>query len=570
MFLLTNWFTSNGLTYDSPINPNAKTTVIHDDSEDEVDEARKEVEPSSFKQTKSDPPPLKAYKLKIPYPQRLHKEKMEECYAKFIYLIKEVRINVPLIDVLAGMPNYEKFLKDLMSNKSKLEQIYAAFLNEDCSTIVKNKLPPKLELNLGVGDDRITFLVDKAMRHSYSNDDTWFHVDVIDEVTEEELDALLDESKPFSTTSEKISKSSLNHEFKEFMTIEIEEIPEQEEEKHKESFAWKTSDILGIIPSFCKHKINFKDDAKPVIQRQRRLNLNMKEFVKKEIIKLLDAGIIYPIEDSPWVSPVHYVPKKRGMTVVTNEENELVPTRTVTGWRICIDYRKFNEATRKDHFPLPFMDQMLERLAGNKFFCFLNGFSGYFQIPIELADQEKTTFTCPYGTYAYKRHARFYRRFIKDFPKISRPMTKLLEKDEVFDFNKECIEAFELLKEKLINTPIMVSPDWSQPFKLMCEASDFAARAELRDDDIDDNVPDKTLMNISLTKEDKIPWFADFANYLVGNILRKGAETRKILDECHHGPTGGHYGPSTIAKKVFDAGFYWPTIFKDDTNYSKM
>ncbi|GJY41480.1 hypothetical protein Tco_0428750 [Tanacetum coccineum] len=101
--------------------------------------------------------------------------------------------------------------------------------------------------------------------------------------------------------------------------------------KHKEAFAWKTSDIPGISPSFCKHKINFEDDAKPVIQRQRRLNPNMKEAIKKEIIKLLDAGIIYPIVDSPWVSPIHCVPKKGGMTVVTNEENELVPTRTVTG-----------------------------------------------------------------------------------------------------------------------------------------------------------------------------------------------------------------------------------------------
>ncbi|GKD74065.1 reverse transcriptase domain-containing protein [Tanacetum coccineum] len=129
----------------------------------------------------------------------------------------------------------------------------------------------------------------------------------------------------------------------------------------------------------------------------------MKEVVKKDIIKLLDSGFIYAIEDSPWVSPVHYVPKKGGMTVVTNEDNELIPTRTVTGWRVCIDYRKLNEATRKDHFPLPFMDQMLEILAGNKFFYFLNRFSGYFQIPIEPGNQEKTTFTCPYGAYAYKR-----------------------------------------------------------------------------------------------------------------------------------------------------------------------
>nr|GFA76547.1 reverse transcriptase domain-containing protein [Tanacetum cinerariifolium] len=104
-----------------------------------------------------------------------------------------------------------------------------------------------------------------------------------------------------------------------------------------------------------------------------------------------------------WVSPIHCVPKKGGMTVIKNDENELVPTRLVTGWRVCIDYRKLNEATRKDHFLLPFMDQMLERLAGNEYYCFLDGFSGYFQIPIDPKDQEKTMFTCPYGTFAYKR-----------------------------------------------------------------------------------------------------------------------------------------------------------------------
>nr|GEV14803.1 reverse transcriptase domain-containing protein [Tanacetum cinerariifolium] len=105
----------------------------------------------------------------------------------------------------------------------------------------------------------------------------------------------------------------------------------------------------------------------------------------------------------PWVSPVHCVPKKGGFTVVKNEENELILTRLVTGWRACIDYRKLNEATRKDHFPLPFMDQMLERLAGNEYYCFHDGFSGYFQILIDPKDQEKTTFTCPYEMFAYRR-----------------------------------------------------------------------------------------------------------------------------------------------------------------------
>ncbi|GKC59618.1 reverse transcriptase domain-containing protein [Tanacetum coccineum] len=146
-----------------------------------------------------------------------------------------------------------------------------------------------------------------------------------------------------------------------------------------------------------------EDEFKPAVQHQRRVNPKIHEVIQKEVIKLLDAGLIYLISDIPWVSPVHCVPKKGGMTIVTNDDNELIPTRLVTGWCVCIDYRKLNDATRKDHFPLPFMDQMLERLAGNEFYCFLDGFSGYFQIPIDPKYQEKTTFTCPYGTFAYRR-----------------------------------------------------------------------------------------------------------------------------------------------------------------------
>ncbi|GJS74527.1 reverse transcriptase domain-containing protein [Tanacetum coccineum] len=172
---------------------------------------------------------------------------------------------------------------------------------------------------------------------------------------------------------------------------------------HKRAIAWKLSDIKGIDPEFCTHKILMEEDYEPTVQHQRRVNPKIHDVIKKEVEKLLDAGLIYPISDSPWVSPVHCVPKKGGMTVVKNDENDLIPTRLVTGWRVCIDYRKLNEATRKDHFPLPFMDQMLERLAGNQYYCFLDGFSGYFQIPIDPKDQEKTTFTCPYEMFAYRR-----------------------------------------------------------------------------------------------------------------------------------------------------------------------
>ncbi|KAM1728955.1 hypothetical protein ACFX12_019410 [Malus domestica] len=182
----------------------------------------------------------------------------------------------------------------------------------------------------------------------------------------------------------------------------------QEEEKlvrvlkeFKSALGWTLADIKGISPTTCMHHIFLEEGAKPTREAQRCLNPPMMEVVKKEIIKLLDCGVIYPISDSCWVSPIQCVPKKSGVTVVENAENELVPTRIQTGWRVCIDYRKLNATTRKDHFPLPFLDQMLERLAGHSFYCFLDGYSGYNQIVIAPDDQEKTTFTCPFGTFAY-------------------------------------------------------------------------------------------------------------------------------------------------------------------------
>nr|GEU60621.1 reverse transcriptase domain-containing protein [Tanacetum cinerariifolium] len=160
--------------------------------------------------------------------------------------------------------------------------------------------------------------------------------------------------------------------------LELKELPSHLEEalinvskSHKRAIAWKISDIKGIDPRFYTHKILMEDDYKPSVQSQRRVNPKIHYVINKEVIKLLDAGMIYPISNSPW--------------------------------RVCIDYSKLNDATRKDHFPLPFMDQMLEKLAGNELYCFLDGFLGYFQISIDPQDQEKTTFTCPYGTFAYRR-----------------------------------------------------------------------------------------------------------------------------------------------------------------------
>ncbi|KAK1431640.1 hypothetical protein QVD17_08144 [Tagetes erecta] len=595
---------------------------------------------------------------------------------------------------------------------------------------------------------------------------------------------------------------------------------------NKNAIAWRLSDIQGISPAFCTHRILMEDEYKPVVQPQRRLNPNMQEVVTKEVLKLLDAGMIYPISDSQWVSPTQVVPKKGGMTVVMNEKNELIPSRTVTGWRVCIDYRRLNDATRKDHFPLPFIDQMLERLAGQQFYCFLDGFSGYFQIPIAPEDQEKTTFTCPNGTFAYRRmpfglcnapatfqrcmvaifqdmletsmevfmddfsvygnsfdqclsnldrmlkrcvetklmlnwekchfmvsegivlghkisrkgievdrakidtisrlppptnvkairsflgHAGFYRRFIKDFSKITRPMTRLLEKDVPFVFDEECLQAFVFLKDQLVSAPILISPDWSLPFELMCDASDYAVgavlgqrrdkyfhpiyyasktlndaqenytttekellavvfafdkfrsylvlskttvftdhsalrflfqkkdakprlirwilllsefdieikdkkgaenvaadhlsrledpgREEIREEEIGDKFPHESIDFVH-AEEQGMPWFTDIANYLADGFVLKGMTTQqkkkffrdvsrfvwddpylfriggdRILRRCvtredglgilrhvHEGLTGGHHGPHVTAQKVFDSGFYWPSVVKD-------
>jgi len=173
--------------------------------------------------------------------------------------------------------------------------------------------------------------------------------------------------------------------------------------KNREAIGWTMADIKGISSSIIQHRIHLSEEAKLKRDPQRRLNPIMQEAVCTEIVKLLDNGIIYPISNSQWVNPVHAVPKKVGFTVVENDKKELVQTRLPTKIRVCIDYLKLNAATCKDHFPFPFIDQMLERLVGQEYYCFLDGYSGYNQISIAPEDQEKTTFTCPFGMFAYRR-----------------------------------------------------------------------------------------------------------------------------------------------------------------------
>nr|GEV43757.1 reverse transcriptase domain-containing protein [Tanacetum cinerariifolium] len=427
---------------------------------------------------------------------------------------------------------------------------------------------------------------------------------------------------------------------------------------------------LKDLPPHLKYAFLEGDDKLPVIIAKdlsveektalitRRVNPKIHDVIKNEVLKLLDAGLIYPISDSPWVSLVHCVPKKGSFTVVENEENELIPTRLVTGWRVCIDYRIV----------------LGHKISKNR-------------IEVDKAKVDVIAKlphpTTVKGICSFFGHAGFYRRFIKDFSKIARPMTRLLEKDTPFLFSKECVEAFQTLKRKLTQAPILIAPDWDLPFKLMCDASDFAIGAVLgqrqehhirpihyviktmteaesnytttekemlavvyafekfksylimnksivytdhsalkylfakKDSkarllqnphqnvldpkEINESFSLETLNLVSFHGNSSTSWFVDFANYHAGDFVVKGMSSQQknkffkdvkryfrddpflfkicadqvirryvhsqeaidILKACYYGTTGGHHGLNYTAKKVFDSGFYWPTIYRD-------
>ncbi|KAK1614414.1 hypothetical protein QYE76_019931 [Lolium multiflorum] len=257
--------------------------------------------------------------------------------------------------------------------------------------------------------------------------------------------------------------------------------------KHRGAIGYTLDDLKGISPSICQHAINMEEDAKPVVEHQRRLIPKMKEVVRNEVLKLLEAGIIYPIADSRWVSPVHCVPKKGGMTVVPNDNDELIPQRIVVGYRMCIDFRKVNKVFMDDFSVygnsfdncLRNLDKVLQRCEETN--LVLNWEKCHFMvnegivlghkisergIEVDRAKVEAIE-KMPYprdvkGIRSVLGHAGFYRRFIKDFSKISKPLTNLLQKDKA-----------------LTTAPVVEPPDWNLPFEIMCDASDFAVGAVL-------------------------------------------------------------------------------------------
>nr|GEU52246.1 hypothetical protein [Tanacetum cinerariifolium] len=295
----------------------------------------------------------------------------------------------------------------------------------------------KGELTLCIGKEAITFNLDQTSRYSANYSDmTAKRIDVIDMACEEYSQEVLGFSDviasgnptPYYDLIVSITSPTLTpfensdlllEEVDAFLALEDDPTSPEVELKdlppYLEYAFLEGDDKLPVII------VKDLKDFEPAVQHQRRVNPKIYDVIKQE----------------------------GGFTVVENEDNELILTRLVMGWCVCIDYHKLNEATRKDHFPLPFMDQMLERLARNQYYCFLNGFSGYFQIPIDPKDQEKTTFTCPYGMFAYR---------CMPFGLCNAP---------------------GMFQRKLTEAPILIAPDWDMPFELMCDASDFDIGAVL-------------------------------------------------------------------------------------------
>ncbi|GJU05359.1 reverse transcriptase domain-containing protein [Tanacetum coccineum] len=610
--------TRSGVSYDGPQIPPPVVEVETEVTKDTVlpNESTNDVQPPIVQV--DEPVVIPRTKTTLPYPSRVNKEKIHEkddlLALKFMEIFRNLHFELSFADALLHMPKFAPMFRKLLNNKDKILELTKTPVNENCSAVILKTFPEKLgdpgrflipcdfpELDeclaladLGASINLMPLSVFKKLNRQGLTKTRMICEAKTDETSiDEPPEVELKDLPPHLEYAFLEGDNKLPVIIAKDLSVLEKAALIKVLQSHKRAIAWKLSDIKGINPEFCTHKILMEEDYTPAVQHQRRVNPKIHDVIKKEVEKLLDAGLIYPISDSPWVSPVHCVPKKGGFTVVENEQNELIPTRLVTGWRVCIDYRKLNEATRKDHFPLPFMDQMLERLAGNEYYCFLDGFSGYFQIPIDPNDQEKTTFTCPYGTFAYRRmpfglcnapgtfqrcmmaifhdmiektmevfmddfsvfgssfstclthlekmlkrcedtnlalnwekshfmvkegivlghkisksgievdrakidviaklphpttvkgvrsflgHAGFYRRFIQNFSKIARPMTHLLEKETPFYFSKECIEAFNTLKKNLTEAPILIAPDWNEPFELMCDASDFALGAVL-------------------------------------------------------------------------------------------
>ncbi|GKC45067.1 reverse transcriptase domain-containing protein [Tanacetum coccineum] len=323
------------------------------------------------------------------------KQKKDDENERLLSIFKQIHIDLPFLEAMIRMPNGDKVLKDLLSCKEKLEKEASSVkISEECSIIIQRSLPQKegdpgsfilpcligplaaknALADLGTSDLRESLGKGEQVHlssrfHSFGNG--WRRTEAEEEEDSNEVQAvsLYPRTKSVEPLEWKALENWLKPSSVEPPELELKELPE-----HLEYAFLQENNQLSVVISSALSTVE-----------------------KARLLKVLNNHKGSLGESCPGC------PKERRNDRSKKEKNELIPQRTVTGWRICIDYHKLNNTTRKDHFPLPFIDQMLKRLAWHEYYCFLDGFIGYFQIPISLEDQEKTTFTCPYGTFTYKR-----------------------------------------------------------------------------------------------------------------------------------------------------------------------
>ncbi|XP_015158484.1 uncharacterized protein [Solanum tuberosum] len=377
-------------TIDPPMLSEVEIVVERDEDEIEVtgkskNATEKETELTQKVVPMPRPPP--------PFPQRLVKKTKEEA--------------------LDQMPGYTKFMKDLVTKKRDVSFEDDARL-QHCKAIVTWSLVKKKE-DLGAFTIPCTIGLLNFAKALETIPCYWVRLGQYgkraDEVPIENKEVTFNICRSMKKESDLKSVLVVNHIVERGFEVSIEE-------------RLGVDALATVMINFEGDGIEDYDELVATLHRfefrskPKKFELNMKnrnsppekpsveEFPKfelKEIIKWLDAGVIYPIANSSWVFPVHCVPKKGWMTVVPNVKNELIPMRPVTGWRVCMDYHKLNAWTEKDHLPMSFMDQMLDRLASKGWYCFLDGYSRYNQISITTKDQENTTSLVCYVTFAFKR-----------------------------------------------------------------------------------------------------------------------------------------------------------------------